>query len=261
MIIDESFSAFDALRREVMEARRGILILQKKELMDMVGKRRSGRRVNALIRDQLKRRGIVHFPKDMPMSQSDFVVLAMLGTIGQRRLERLLIATREDSKQASQQDRAPADESWPSIDGAGSVSARLPEQKQICSECGQEYSVEETLTACPGYWDRPYNFSQASARYCLACWLGVGPKDVAKMDAEYAEQSVAINSSPPTAQWLKSQMAEFGLTTRMFAEALGVSEKAVKHWEKNGLPIHGTGARMVEETLQRMFRERESRND
>jgi len=66
------------------------------------------------------------------------------------------------------------------------VSDRLPKQKQICSECGQEYSVEETLSTIPGYWDHPYNYSQGSAQYCLGCWLGVGPKDIAKMDNEYA---------------------------------------------------------------------------
>ena len=124
---------------------------------------------------------------------------------------------------------------------------RSQDKKQICSKCNEEYSITESLTSCPGYWDHPYSYSHGSPRYCLACWLGVGPKDVAKMDAEYAMQLTSMISMPPTGQWLKSQMVELGLTSRMLAVALGVTDRTVKYWEQKGLPIHGTAARMVKE--------------
>jgi DNA-binding transcriptional regulator YiaG len=261
MNINKIISAFDALRLEVIEARPGILIRQKKELRDMLGNSKSGRHVNASISYELRRRGIVHFPKDIPMSQSSIVMLTMRGSLGERQLAGIVDAIREDSSEASHQDGAPFTRSRRSTEEGISVTDRLPQKKQICSECGQEYSVEETFTASPGYWDRPYNYSQAFPTYCLACWLGVGPKDVAKTDAEHAKQSMSTVSSPPSAQWLKSQMAELGLTTRMFAVALGVADRTVKLWETKGLPIHGTGAQMVKLTLEKLFREREAHND
>ena len=72
---------------------------------------------------------------------------------------------------------------------------------------------------------------------------------------------MSMISTPRTGQWLKSQMAELGLTSRMLAAALGVTDRAVKYWEQKGLPTHGTSARMVKETLEKFFREREARHD
>ena len=69
------------------------------------------------------------------------------------------------------------------------MDSNLSSEKRICSECGQEYSVEEILDTSPGYWDHPYNYAEGSAQYCLACWLGVGPKDIAKMDLDSARHS------------------------------------------------------------------------
>ena len=106
MNINESDSAYDALRPEVMENRQGILIRQKKELRNMLGKRKSGRHVNASISRELQRRGIVHFPKDIPMSQSAIVMLTMHGSPGERQLEALFNAMREDASEASQHDGA-----------------------------------------------------------------------------------------------------------------------------------------------------------
>jgi len=68
-----------------------------------------------------------------------------------------------------------------------SVSSKVSGQKRVCDECGQGYSVDETRITQPGYWEHPYNYSEGSAKYCLACWLGVGSKDVAKGAEEYAE--------------------------------------------------------------------------
>jgi len=253
VIIGENFSAFDALRQEVIRC--GILHRQKKELRDMLGKRKSGRHVNNSISHELQRRGIVHFPKEIPMPQFDIVVLTMIGSLGVRQLERLFNATHEDLNRVSQQGPALDAESWPSIERGVSVSDRLPAQKQVCSECGQEYSVEEILAACPGYWDRPYNYSEAAVRRCLACSLGVGPKDIAEIMADIAEM-MARMPTPLTAQWLQTQMAEFGLKAHQLAELVGVCVRTVKNWEKNGLPRHGTGARMVKETFEKMLKER-----
>ena len=141
------------------------------------------------------------------------------------------------------------------------VKDQLQEEKKICSDCGEEYSVDETLTTYLG-WDHPCNHSQGFPRNCLACWLGVGRKDVAKMDAEYAEQMMSMITMPPTGQWLKSQMAELGLTSRMFAAALGVTDGAGETLRTiNGLPINGTATRMVKITLEEFFKERQARHD
>ncbi len=59
--------AFGELGRELIQ--RQILVLTKKELRDMLNKRRSGRHVNDSISKQLQQRGIVHFPKNMPLDQ------------------------------------------------------------------------------------------------------------------------------------------------------------------------------------------------
>lgn len=252
MINCENVGSFDALRREVI--RRGILSLQKKELRDLLGKRKSGRHVNNSIRHELQRRGIVHFPKEIPMSQLDIVVLTMTGSPGVRQLERLFNAAQEELNRVFRQGPAPGTESWPSVERGVSVSDRLPAQKRVCGECGQEYSVEELLAACPGFWDHPYNYSHAAVRCCLACWLGVGPKDIAEMMAGKAEMTAGM-PTPSTAQWLQTQVVERGLKAHQLAERVGVHVRTVKNWLRNGLPRHGTGARMVKETFEKMSRE------
>jgi DNA-binding XRE family transcriptional regulator len=254
MIIDENFGDFDALRQEVVRC--GILYLQKRELRNTLGKKKSGRHVNDSISHELQRRGIAHFPKNIPMSQCDIVVLTMIGSPGMRQLERFLDAMREDSNQVSRRIPATAAEPSPSIEGGVSASERFRPQEQTCSACGQEYSLGEMLIACPGYWDHPYNYSRATTPYCLACWLGVGPRDVAKMDADHAKQLITKGSTPPKKKW-QNQMAELGLTRPEFAKVLGVTDRSVRNWESKGLPTHGTAARMVKETLERMLRERE----
>jgi DNA-binding transcriptional regulator YiaG len=260
MSINEIVSAFDSLRLEVMETRQGILIRQKKVLRNMLGKSKSGRHVNASISYELQRRGIVHFPKDIPMSQSAIVLLTMRGSPGEWQLEAFLNATREDASEASRQDGAMVARSRRVIENGLDVKDQLQGEKKICSDCGEEYSIDETLTTYLGYWDHPCNYSQGFPRYCLACWLGVGRKDVAKMEAEFAEQMMSMISAPPTGQWLKTQMAELGLTSRMLAATLGVTDRTVKHWEQNGLPINGTATRMVKITLEECFKARQARH-
>ena len=125
MSINQIVSAVDSLRLEIMKA--GILIRTKKALRNMLGKRKSGRHVNASISNELQRRGIVHFPKNIPMSQSAIVILAMRGSPGERQLQGFAKATSEDSNKAIEQD--------------STMVARSQGKKQICSECGEKYSV------------------------------------------------------------------------------------------------------------------------
>lgn len=54
-----------------------------------------------------------------------------------------------------------------------------------CKECGTLYSIEETYEHSQIYFDGPENYSSGCSEYCLACWLGVGPNDVEKMDREF----------------------------------------------------------------------------
>lgn len=55
---------------------------------------------------------------------------------------------------------------------------------QRCEECGEEYSPRETAQDDSHYFDPPYRYDQVCARYCLACWLGVGPNDIRQLSME-----------------------------------------------------------------------------
>jgi len=78
MNTSENLRAFDELRQEVIRC--GILILQKRDLRNMLGKAKSGRHVNDSISYELHRRGIVHFAKDIPMPQDAIVMLTIRGS-------------------------------------------------------------------------------------------------------------------------------------------------------------------------------------
>jgi hypothetical protein len=254
MITGERLNPFDALRREVIEC--GISIRQKKELREMMGKRKSGRHVNASISHELQRRGIVHLPKVILMSQLDMIILTVRGTPGERLMDRLVNALLDESDRACRQDSAQGAELGSPISRSVLVTDRLPAPKQTCSDCGLAYSVEDTLAASPGYLDNPYSYSKGSAGHCLACWLGVGPKDIAKMYAGYSERLTVKNPTPPTAQWIKATMATLGLASGELADLVGVCERTVKNWEKNGLPAHGPARLVVKEKLDRMIEDR-----
>jgi len=45
---------------------------------------------------------------------------------------------------------------------------------RLCTECGQQYSIQELLSNHALYFEAPHNYDRGCARYCLACWLGVG---------------------------------------------------------------------------------------
>ena len=119
----------------------------------------------------------------------------MRGSPGESLLERLVSALRAESIQPTGQDLAQATESIPAVTGNISVSDRMAGEKRICSAYGLEYSAEETLMSSPGFWESPYNYSQAAARCCLACSLGVGPNDIAEMYAEWNEEGIVGRSS------------------------------------------------------------------
>jgi hypothetical protein len=54
---------------------------------------------------------------------------------------------------------------------------RTPSVLATCSECGSKYSVGETLETSAMYFPPPYDYERGSSNHCLACWLGVGPRD------------------------------------------------------------------------------------
>ena len=47
-----------------------------------------------------------------------------------------------------------------------------------CIECGQKFDLKETAEHYTQYYQFPYNYGQGEHRYCLECWLGVGPNAV-----------------------------------------------------------------------------------
>ncbi len=115
-----------------------------------------------------------------------------------------------------------------------------------------DWSIRQKKHSCPLQVSgkTPYNYSQAAARCCLACSLGVGPNDIAEMYAEWNEEGILGRSS---AQWLKDTMTKLGLSRKELTYFLGVCEKTVKNWKKSGFPAHGVAARMVREKLERMI--------
>lgn len=52
----------------------------------------------------------------------------------------------------------------------------LSDRDRRCQECGDRYCQVPDVAA--EYFYYPTDYSRGSERYCLACWLGVGPKDV-----------------------------------------------------------------------------------
>jgi len=47
-----------------------------------------------------------------------------------------------------------------------------------CTECGQQYSIQAYLSSAAHYFAAPYNYEHGCEKYCLACWLGIGPLDI-----------------------------------------------------------------------------------
>jgi hypothetical protein len=45
---------------------------------------------------------------------------------------------------------------------------------RICKACGYPYKVDESTGS---HMDPPDDYRRGYQRYCLTCWLGVGPKD------------------------------------------------------------------------------------
>jgi hypothetical protein len=46
--------------------------------------------------------------------------------------------------------------------------------RHLCETCGRPYVVDD---AASSYMDPPDDYRRGYQRYCLACWLGVGPQD------------------------------------------------------------------------------------
>jgi hypothetical protein len=50
-------------------------------------------------------------------------------------------------------------------------------QHRQCQECGRAYTIAWHLKHHSNYFDKPYDYQNGCDTHCLACWLGVGPKD------------------------------------------------------------------------------------
>lgn len=78
MLTANDHPEFDRLFDEVR--RSGIKRILKRDLRQMAGTKRSGTHVNQAISFELHRRGIVHYPPAIPMSQQSLIFLAMRGS-------------------------------------------------------------------------------------------------------------------------------------------------------------------------------------
>jgi len=56
-----------------------------------------------------------------------------------------------------------------------------PGQLKQCVECARMYDEEAYWQSNASYFDPPIDYSRGAERYCLACWLGVGPNDFPEM--------------------------------------------------------------------------------
>lgn len=50
-----------------------------------------------------------------------------------------------------------------------------------CVRCGEQYCQVPDVPE--DYFRHPTDYSRGSLEYCLACWLGIGPIDIAEWDA------------------------------------------------------------------------------
>lgn len=55
--------------------------------------------------------------------------------------------------------------------------SRTWDAERRCQKCGARYSERTSIDS--HYFEPPYDYRRGYERYCLACWLGVGPKDSA----------------------------------------------------------------------------------
>jgi hypothetical protein len=74
----------------------------------------------------------------------------------------------------------------------GTENPRQTRPARSCEECGRSYLEEETFEESPEYFPPPYDYGSGVARYCLACWLGVGPGDTARDDDDSDEIGLRV---------------------------------------------------------------------
>ena len=139
------------------------------------------------------------------------VLLTMRRSPHETPLERLVSALRAESIQRTGQDLARATESIPRSRGILLSATEWREKSRFVVPV--DWSIRQKKHSCPLQVSgkTPYNYSQAAARCCLACSLGVGPNDIAEMYAEWNEEGILGRSS---AQWLKDTMTKLGLSRR-----------------------------------------------
>jgi len=53
-----------------------------------------------------------------------------------------------------------------------------------CESCSEKFDPEKISTEFPQYLDAPYFYGRDGAGFCEACFLGVGPLDIPKIDLE-----------------------------------------------------------------------------
>lgn len=47
----------------------------------------------------------------------------------------------------------------------------------MCETCGARYTIGQFLVNSGHYFPLPHDYKSGCQRHCLACWLGVGPRD------------------------------------------------------------------------------------
>lgn len=105
-----------------------------------------------------------------------------------------------------------------------------------CTTCGSAYSHEEALDSHAHYFDAPYHYSQGVKDHCLACWLGVGARDLLEIALEVERDALEVgHGSQPTGDMVTTKVIELRGRLSTIAEQLGGDELAALEMVAAGL--------------------------
>ena len=72
------------------------------------------------------------------------------------------------------------------------MTDQTPSDLASCIECGRNYSASELERTNAAYFPPPYDYERGSSDHCLACWLGVGPRDFPSGHAESSNNAARV---------------------------------------------------------------------
>ncbi|MGD7651679.1 MAG: hypothetical protein ACQCXQ_00595 [Verrucomicrobiales bacterium] len=78
----------------------------------------------------------------------------------------------------------------------------------ICETCGQPYTVDDTVDQ---HMNPPDDYRRGCQRYCLACWLGVGPMDETDPAAGAGRPVRRNHATPRHMRWMERTRQSSGV--------------------------------------------------